>query len=34
MGVYKISQKAEIDFVKIYEYGIEIFGVKQAKLFN
>jgi toxin ParE1/3/4 len=31
MGVYKISQKAEIDLAKIYEYGIEIFGVKQAK---
>jgi toxin ParE1/3/4 len=31
MGVYKISQKAEIDLTKIYEYGIESFGLKQAK---
>jgi toxin ParE1/3/4 len=31
MGVYKISQKAEIDLAKIYEYGIETFGVKHAK---
>jgi toxin ParE1/3/4 len=31
MAVYKISQKAEIDLAKIYEYGIETFGVKHAK---
>ncbi len=31
MGVYKVSRKAEIDFAKMYEYGIETFGLKQAK---
>ena len=31
MGVYKISGKAEIDLTKMYEYGIEIFGLKQAQ---
>ena len=31
MGVYKVSKKAEIDLTKMYEYGIETFGLKQAK---
>lgn len=31
MGVYKVSVKAEIDLAKMYEYGIETFGLKQAK---
>jgi len=31
MGVYKISKKAEMDLAKMYEYGIETFGLKQAK---
>ncbi|WAC02479.1 type II toxin-antitoxin system RelE/ParE family toxin [Lacinutrix neustonica] len=31
MGVYKISRKAEIDLAKMYEYGIETFGLKQAQ---
>lgn len=31
MGVYKVSRKAEIDLAKMYEYGIETFGLKQAK---
>ncbi len=31
MGDYKLSQKTEIDLSKIYEYGIETFGIKQAK---
>jgi len=33
MGVYKLSRKAEIDLVKMYEYGIETFGLKQAKIY-
>ncbi len=31
MGVYKVSRKAEVDLAKMYEYGIETFGLKQAK---
>ncbi|KAA1242515.1 type II toxin-antitoxin system RelE/ParE family toxin [Aquimarina sp. RZ0] len=31
MGVYKVSRKAEMDLAKMYEYGIETFGLKQAK---
>ena len=31
MGDYRISRKAEIDVSKMYEYGIESFGLKQAK---
>ncbi len=31
MGVYKISRKAETDLANIYEYGIETFGMKNAK---
>ncbi len=31
MGVYKVSGKAENDLAKLYEYGIEIFGLKQAQ---
>ncbi len=31
MGVYKVSVKSEIDLTKMYEYGIETFGLKQAK---
>ncbi|MEO9513254.1 MAG: type II toxin-antitoxin system RelE/ParE family toxin [Flavobacteriaceae bacterium] len=31
MGVYKVSGKAESDLAIIYEYGIEIFGLKQAQ---
>ncbi|WP_299433290.1 type II toxin-antitoxin system RelE/ParE family toxin [uncultured Maribacter sp.] len=33
MGVYKVSGKAEIDLAKMYEYGIETFGLKQAKTY-
>ena len=33
MGVYRISRKAEIDLAKLYEYGIETFGLQQAKLY-
>lgn len=33
MGVYKISVKAEIDLSKMYEYGIESFGFKQAQTY-
>ncbi|WP_010179341.1 type II toxin-antitoxin system RelE/ParE family toxin [Aquimarina agarilytica] len=33
MGVYKLSGKAEIDLAKMYEYGIETFGLKQAKAY-
>ena len=33
MGVYKLSRKAEIDLAKMYEYGIETFGLKQAKVY-
>jgi len=33
MGVYKLSKKTEIDLAKMYEYGIEIFGLKQAKAY-
>ena len=31
MGVYKVSRKAEVDLAQMYEYGIEIFGLQQAK---
>ena len=31
MGVYKVSRKAQMDLAKMYEYGIEKFGLKQAK---
>ena len=33
MGVYKLSKKAEIDLSKMYEYGIETFGLNQAKAY-
>jgi len=33
MGVYKVSRKAEMDLAKMYEYGIETFGLKQAKIY-
>jgi len=33
MGVYKVSGKAESDLAKMYEYGIERFGLKQAKTY-
>lgn len=33
MGVYKISGKAESDLAKMYEYGIETFGLKQAQAY-
>lgn len=33
MGAYKVSRKAEIDLGKMYEYGIEIFGLKQAQTY-
>jgi toxin ParE1/3/4 len=33
MGVYKLSGKAEGDLYKMYEYGIETFGLKQAKTY-
>ena len=31
MGVYKLSRLAETDLAKIYEFGIENFGLKQAQ---
>ncbi len=31
MGVYKVSRKAEMDLAKMYEYGIETFGLMQSK---
>jgi len=31
MGVYRVSRKAELDLSKLYEYGIETFGLHQAK---
>ena len=33
MGVYKVSGKVEIDLAKMYEYGIERFGLKQAQTY-
>lgn len=33
MGVYKVSRKAEADLTKMYEYGIETFGLKQAQTY-
>jgi len=33
MGVYKVSGKAESDVTKMYEYGIETFGLKQAQAY-
>ncbi len=33
MTNYKLSRKAEIDLAKMYEYGIETFGLKQAKTY-
>ncbi|OUS02867.1 hypothetical protein A9Q86_02125 [Flavobacteriales bacterium 33_180_T64] len=33
MGVYKVSRKAESDLTKMYEYGIERFGLKQAQAY-
>jgi toxin ParE1/3/4 len=33
MGVYKVSGKAESDLTNMYEYGIERFGLKQAKTY-
>ncbi len=31
MGVYKLSEECAIDLSNIYEYGIEKFGLGQAK---
>lgn len=31
MGVYKLSKECEIDISKMYEYGIEKFGLDQAQ---
>ena len=31
MGVYKISEQGDEDIEKMYEYGIETFGLKQAQ---
>ncbi len=33
MGVYKVSGKAEMDLDRMYEYGIERFGLKQAQTY-
>lgn len=33
MGVYKVSGKAETDLAKMYEYGIETFGLEQAQTY-
>jgi toxin ParE1/3/4 len=33
MGAYKVSGKAKIDLTKMYEYGIETFGLKQAQTY-
>lgn len=33
MGGYKVSKKAESDLTKMYEYGIETFGIKRAKAY-
>ncbi len=33
MGVYKVSGKAETYITKMYEYGIESFGLKQAQTY-
>ena len=33
MGVYKVSGKTENDLIKMYEYGIETFGLKQAQVY-
>ena len=33
MGVYKVSGKAESDLTKMYEYGIETFGLKHAQIY-
>ncbi len=33
MGVYRVSRSAEIDLAKMYEYGIERFGLKQAQTY-
>ncbi|MEC3908107.1 type II toxin-antitoxin system RelE/ParE family toxin [Tamlana sp. 2201CG12-4] len=33
MGVYRVSGKAETDLAKMYEYGIETFGLKQAQTY-
>ena len=31
MGVYKLSVKSESDIAKMFEYGIETFGITQAQ---
>ncbi|MEX0813677.1 MAG: type II toxin-antitoxin system RelE/ParE family toxin [Chitinophagales bacterium] len=33
MGIYKNSVEAEFDLSKIYEYGIQYFGIEQAKVY-
>lgn len=33
MGVYKVSGKAKTDLARMYEYGIEAFGLKQARAY-
>lgn len=33
MGVYKVSGKAETDLAKMYEYGIETFGLGDAQTY-
>jgi toxin ParE1/3/4 len=33
MGAYKVSVKAETDLARMYEYGIETFGLEQAQTY-
>jgi toxin ParE1/3/4 len=33
MAAYKLSKKAKEDIANAYEYGIEIFGLSQAKMY-
>lgn len=33
MDVYRLSVKAEIDLSKLYEFGVERFGLKQAQTY-
>ena len=33
MGAYKLSKEREIDTSEMYEYGIEKFGLNQAKAY-
>ena len=34
MGVYKLSKAANKDITRIFEFGIEKFGIIQARLKN